>query len=623
MTHRPVIVLASALLVAFAFPAVSQSSKREFRGAWVASVANLDWPSAEARGRTGAQQTELITLLDQLKSTGITSVLLQIRSECDAVYPSSIEPWSYWLTGDQGTAPSPYYDPLEFAVTAAHARGMELHAWFNPYRAERAIGSYTLAPSHVVKSQPGWILAFPAVGLNLLDPGAPGARAHIAGVVADVVRRYDVDGVHFDDYFYPYPNSGIGFPGVTTEDAASFVADPRGFTSIAAWRRDNVNLLIAMVDDSIKAIRPSVRFGVSPFGIWRNGVPSGIVGMDAYSSIYCDAPAWLRQHTVDYLTPQLYWPIGGPQDYASLVSWWADSAARYGRDLIPGMAPYRMTSSTNQFSVSEIPRQMRLNRGEAAVRGEVFFRAENGINDNPKGFADSLRSTFYALPALNPAMPWKDPVPPGAPLALVYDSSGGGGLPVLRWQAPVVTPNDDPARLYVVYRFDLYPIADAFENPAAILGLTNETSYALPAVSGGPAPSYYAVTAVDRFWNESDSGTVVRFPGIPTGVPAVAGTLPGEFSLSQNYPNPFNPTTTITYRIAGAGTDAPGKAGSSEVSLRVYDLLGREVAVLVDEAQAPGEYTVRFDGSKLSSGVYYYSLTAGEFGETRRMLLVR
>ena len=151
----------------------------------------------------------------------------------------------------------------------------------------------------------------PGCRVKLLDPGSPDARAYIAAVVADVVRRYDVDGVHFDDYFYPYPNSSVGFPGVTTEDAASFAADPRGFASIAAWRRDNVNLLIAMVDDSIRAIRPSVRFGVSPFGIWRNGVPSGIVGMDAYSSIYCDAPAWLRQHTVDYLTPQLYWPIGG------------------------------------------------------------------------------------------------------------------------------------------------------------------------------------------------------------------------------------------------------------------------------------------------------------------------
>ncbi|MBP1679355.1 MAG: Por secretion system C-terminal sorting protein, partial [Bacteroidetes bacterium] len=324
MTQRSLIALAFALLVTSSFEAVSQSSKREFRGAWIASVVNLDWPSSDARGRTGVQQAELVALLDQLKSTGITAVLLQVRSECDAVYPSSLEPWSYWLTGEQGVAPSPYYDPLEFAIAAAHARGLELHAWLNPYRAERAIGSYTLSSSHVVKSQPGWILTFPAVGLNLLDPGSPGARAHIAGVVADVVRRYDVDGVHFDDYFYPYPVSSAGFPGITTEDAASFAADPRGFASIAAWRRDNVNLLVRMVDDSIKALKPYVRFGLSPFGIWRNGVPPGIVGMDAYSAIYCDAPAWLRQGTVDYLTPQLYWPIGGGQDYASLVSWWAD-----------------------------------------------------------------------------------------------------------------------------------------------------------------------------------------------------------------------------------------------------------------------------------------------------------
>jgi hypothetical protein len=451
--------------------------------------------------------------------------------------------------------------------------------------------------------------------------------------VADVVRRYDVDGVHFDDYFYPYPVSSSGFPGITTEDSASFAADPRGFTSVAPWRRDNVNLLIRMVDDSIKAIRPSVRFGVSPFGIWRNGVPPGITGMDAYSSIYCDAPAWLRQRTVDYLTPQLYWPIGGGQDYASLVSWWADSAARYGRDLIPGMAPYRMTSSTNPFAADEVPRQMRLNRAEPVVTGEVFFRAKNGVTDNPKGFADSLRTGFYALPALHPPMPWKDAMAPGAPLALEYDSTGAGGLPELRWQAPPTVPQDDPAWKYVVYRFDLYPSAEAFESSAGILAVTRDTVLTLPAVSGGPAPSYYAVTALDRYWNESDSSNIVRYPDLPTGVPSGTGGVPPDFSLSQNYPNPFNPTTTIRYRIAGtAGGAAP--AGRSDVSLRVYDVLGREVAVLVEEVQGAGEYAVRFDGRRLPSGVYYYrlavqSLDAGprtgalRFVETRQMLLVR
>jgi hypothetical protein len=346
--------------------------------------------------------------------------------------------------------------------------------------------------------------------------------------------------------------------------------------------------------------------------------------MDAFNSIYCDAPAWLRQRTVDYLTPQMYWAIGGPQDYAALVSWWADSVARYGRDLFPGMAPYRMTSSTNQFSESEIPRQMRLNRAESAVHGEVFFRARNGITDNPKGFADSLRSTFYRLPAIPPAMPWKDAVPPYPPQALIYDSTWASGSPVLRWQTPAEASDGEPPRRYVVYRFDLYPFGSAFDNPASILGITADTSFALPAVSGGPAPSYYAVTALDRTWNESDSSNIVRFPGFVTGVSDDAGTVTAEFKLSQNFPNPFNPTTTIRYTIAGAAGNAlPGQAGGTEVSLRVYDLLGREVAVLADGVQQPGEYSVRFEGRHLPSGVYYYRLTAGGFGETRRMLLVR
>ncbi|HMB92728.1 MAG TPA: family 10 glycosylhydrolase, partial [Rhodothermales bacterium] len=267
-------------------------AKYEFRGAWIATVINLDWPNSPTSS-TQAQQAQLITMLDELKESGINAVLFQVRSEADAMYASEIEPWSYWLTGEQGVAPDPFYDPLAFAIEEAHKRGMELHAWFNPYRAVRGSG-YPNAPSHVSVEHPEWILTLG--GLQVLDPGLPDVRDHNARVIADVARRYDIDGVHFDDYFYPYPPNQI-----TNEDDATFAAHNRGFTNRGAWRRDNVNLFVAQVYDSLQVIRPSASFGISPFGIWKNGVPSGITGLDAYNVIYGDAVAWLDAQIIDYV----------------------------------------------------------------------------------------------------------------------------------------------------------------------------------------------------------------------------------------------------------------------------------------------------------------------------------
>ncbi len=227
-------------------------------------------------------------MLDQLKATGISCVVFQVRPACDALYASPYEPWSYWLTGTQGAGPAVEFDPLAFAIAEAHKRGMELHAWFNPYRAEKTIGQFTLAANHVVKQHPDWILTFPSSKLKILDPGLPQVREFNAKIVADIVRRYDVDGVHADDYFYPYD------PTITTEDAATFQNYSRGFTNIGDWRRDNVNLQMKMLMDSVNAIKPYVKFGMSPFGIWKNGVPPGIIGLDAYSTLFADAIAWLH-----------------------------------------------------------------------------------------------------------------------------------------------------------------------------------------------------------------------------------------------------------------------------------------------------------------------------------------
>ena len=327
-------------------------------------------------------------------------MFFQVRSACDAMYDSPLEPWSYWLTGRQGAAPDPWYDPLAFAVREAHRRGMEIHAWFNPYRAQ-ASSTYEPSADHVTRTRPEWVLEFG--DLRVLDPGRAAVRDHVTGVVMDVARRYDIDGVHFDDYFYPYPPNQIG-----TEDAATFAEESRGFTSLSDWRRDNVDLFIAQVADSLRALKPALKFGVSPFGIWKNGVPEGIRGLDAYDVIFADPTAWLAAGSVDYLVPQLYWPFGGPQDYGSLASWWAEQVG--GRHLYTGHGLYRAESETYSgelFSPDEIPAQVRFNRDSPTILGSVFFRARNITHHHSQGIVEVLKADLYRHPALTPPMAWK------------------------------------------------------------------------------------------------------------------------------------------------------------------------------------------------------------------------
>jgi uncharacterized lipoprotein YddW (UPF0748 family) len=518
--HRSLVVF---LLLSVVVPASSQPPpKREFRAAWVASVTNLDWPTTPG-GTPATQKTQLINLLDALQMAGINVVIFQVRPECDALYASPYEPWSYYLTGTQGAGPNPAYDPLQFAVEESHKRGMELHAWFNPYRAVRSIGQYPIAPSHVSAAHPDWILTFPSTKLKILNPGLEAVRDHVARVVADIVRRYDVDGVHADDYFYPYD------PIITNEDAATFAAYPRGFVNVGDWRRDNVNLLMKMVTDSIAAIKPYVKFGMSPFGIWKNGVPPGIIGLDAYSTIYGDAIAWLQQRSVDYLTPQLYWPIGGSQDYVRLMNWWADSCASNGRHLYPGHGAYRISS----WSAGELPAQIRLNRGNPKAGGSVFFRAYQGILDNPKGFLDSLRNDFYKYPSLLPSMAWKDVVPPYMPRNIRYERPSPAETAALLWDLPLSAPDGDSASRYAVYRFDHTPTLPAdLADAKHLLAVVGARRYTPPTPPPG-GPYSYVVTSLDRNFNESEPSTVLVLgpPAVPVlatpanGTPAVAESV--------------------------------------------------------------------------------------------------
>lgn len=498
--------------------------KHEFRGAWIATVLNLDWPTYNFQP-PDQQRAALVTILDKLYQAGFNAVIFQVRVECDAFYNSPYEPWSYWLTGTQGVAPSPYYDPLQFAIEEAHKRGMELHAWFNPYRAVRP-SEYTRALNHVSNVHPEWILDFPTG--KILDPGLPAVRDWVAMVVADIVRRYDVDGIHADDYFYPYPEGS--FSGITNQDDATYAQYNPDNLSRGDWRRENVNKLLKQISDSIRAIKPHVKFGMSPFGIWKNGVPAGIFGLDAYSTIYCDAVTWLQRQYIDYLAPQLYWAFGGGQDYAKLQPWWADSAAANGRHLYTGNATYRIGSG---YAVTEIPNQINFNRANPKVQGSIQFRALS-VTSNLGGIYDLLKSDTYLFSSIIPRMSWKsDAQPPNPPSQL----SAGEVSPnnyQLSWISPSAAADGDTAVRYAVYRFATQtPTESDRQKGKNLIGLTGVTNIVPRAiVDTVGARFFYAVSALDRNNNESALSSVLSIPGDFPTVPTLASPSNGE----QNFP---------------------------------------------------------------------------------------
>ena len=580
--------------------------KREFRGAWIATVQNIDWPVTVGTSVRSTQVSELNTLLDSLQRLGVNAVVFQVRPSCDAFYKSSIEPWSQWLTGAQGVGPTDSsYDPLQEAVNAAHLRSMEIHAWFNPYRAVINTSSSSIANSHVSVTHPEWVLTFGT--LKMLDPGLPAVRSYVTNVIMDVIRRYDIDGVHFDDYFYPYS-------GISTEDSASY-ANYGGSQPIGDWRRGNVNTLIHMVSDSIKAVKNRVKFGISPFGIWKSGTPPGVNGLSAYSAIYCDAITWLQEGWIDYLTPQLYWVIGGPQDYSKLMPWWGTNS--YSRHIYPGQATYHV--SDVNWPIAEIVNQIKLNRTNAAqggtVLGSVHFSAKY-FRSNTKTLNDSLRKTVYSnfttdpIPkafAFLPTMAWKDSVPPNTPDSLSIASLSFANA-VLKWKTPAVSRDSEGISQYVLYRSFSFPIDT--NDVRNIFKITKSLNASVERPLTGGQVYYYAVTAIDRQNNESPLSNII---GLSTTGVADQPEQPRAFALHQNFPNPFNPTTAISYQLSGI----------SYVSLKVYDVLGREVRVLIEGIEESGYHRVQFDGSGLSSGVYFYRLVAGGRVETKSMQLIK
>lgn len=466
---------------------------REFRGVWVASVANIDWPSKRTLS-TAEQQAELIALLDRAAALKLNAVLFQIRPAADALYASKIEPWSEYLTGAQGRAPVPFWDPLAFAVTEAHARNLELHAWFNPYRARHTDAKSPLAKTHIARTNPS--LVKPYAGYLWMDPGEPAVRARTLRVVLDVVKRYDVDGIHLDDYFYPYPATDKRGRAIAFPDDRSFkrYRAKGGTLKRPDWRRRNVDLLVEELHSGIHKAKPWVRFGISPFGIWRPGFPAQVRGFDAYEQLHADARKWLRQGWVDYFTPQLYWPTTRrEQAYPALLEWWVGENVM-GRHMWPGNFTSRAGGvGSGAFPVSELVEQIRVTRGQVGATGNVHFSMKSFLT-NQAGMNDSLLVGPYAAPALVPATPWLKAPPPPLPTARLAETAAGTRL-VLRTVGTAV-----PWQYAIRLRTDTAWIT------MVVSGST--TSWAIPT---GTSPTSLSVVSLNRVGTESPPVSVT-FP---------------------------------------------------------------------------------------------------------------
>ncbi|MBA3342356.1 MAG: family 10 glycosylhydrolase [Gemmatimonadaceae bacterium] len=387
---------------------------REFRGIWVATVSNIDWPSRP--GLTSwEQQAELIAILNRAVALRMNAIVLQVRPATDALYDSKLEPWSEYLSAQMGRPPEPYYDPLAFAVEESHKRGLELHAWFNPYRSRHPSAKSEIAATHLSNTRPEIVRAY---GKHLwLDPGDPAVRSHSLRVIIDVVRRYDLDGIHIDDYFYPYKERDSAGVLIAFPDDASWARYERAGGKLPRddWRRNNVDTFVRELYRATKKLKPWVKFGISPFGVWRPGYPEQIKGFDAYAELYADSKRWINEGWLDYFTPQLYWPIGREDlSYPVLLRWWISQNTK-GRNIWPGNFTSRVGVPAPQgFTAQEILDQISATRMEPGASGNVHFSAR-ALMQSRDSLVERLMAGPYAGPALVPASPWLDRIPPRAP----------------------------------------------------------------------------------------------------------------------------------------------------------------------------------------------------------------
>ena len=391
-----IIILYCALSLTAGQKATAQIVKPEFRGVWIATVSNIDWPAFPTVSAE-IQKASFIRLLDMHKANGLNAVVVQVRPAADAFYPSQYEPWSQFLTGIQGQPPFPYYDPLAFMVTETHKRNMEFHAWMNPYRAVFNTSTSSISATHITKLHPDWFLMYG--DKKYFDPGNKEVQQYVTAIVQDVVKRYDVDAIHFDDYFYPYRIAGKNFP-----DDIMYRQYGNGLSK-DDWRRSNTDSIISNLHKTIKATRANCQFGISPFGVWRNiaNDPDGSIttaGQTNYDDLYADILLWLRKGWVDYITPQLYWEFGHKAaPFEELVQWWGRHT--YGKNCYIGLGIYRAGSNAAWSNKNQLPMQINAIRNIPTLNGMVFYSSKV-FEKNPNGWNDSLRLNYFSQPAATP-----------------------------------------------------------------------------------------------------------------------------------------------------------------------------------------------------------------------------
>ena len=468
---------------------------RQFRASWVASVVNIDWPSKT--GLTAAQQqAELRGWLDDAVRQRHNAVILQVRPTADAFWPSKVEPWSQYLTGTQGGNPG--YDPLAFAVAEAHKRNLELHAWFNPYRLSMGTDINALVPEHPARQHPDWVVTYG--GKLYYNPGIPAARKLVEDAIMDAVSNYDIDGVHFDDYFYPYPVAGQVF-----DDAATYAEYGAGFPTLADWRRNNIDLLIQELQGRIKAAKPWVKFGISPFAVWRNKAtdPEGsdtTAGVQTYDDLAADTRKWVREEWIDYIVPQVYWAGGfAPADYNKIVPWWAEQVRGTDVHLYIGEATYKVGTSTQSPDWSdpaELSDHLAFDSTIPEVKGNIYFSAKD-VRADRLGATSLLNSTWYTRPALIPTMRNLDSRPP-LPVHAVQATRTADGVQ-LKWRRA-----SSDTTSYAVYRRELTGADHCPDNDARNLIATVRSTESYLDTTATPGTAYlYTVTALDRLANQS------------------------------------------------------------------------------------------------------------------------
>lgn len=576
------LLLLTGFLCLFQLLYAQSSPKREFRGAWVASYFGIDWPN---RNQSPQQQRDaFIAIANHHQQTGITAMFVQVRSQSDALYPSEVEPWGFYLTPLKldGNEPAEAWDPMQFMIDECHKRGIEFHAWLNPYRAIGNIANAKyFSPEHVVRKHPEMLMSTTHTE-KILDPGLPEVRERINAVVAEIVSKYDVDGIQFDDYFYP--NNTL------YNDDATFEAYNRGFTNRGDWRRDNINLMVEMVSKKIKELKPWVEFGISPTGIWRNGGEgSATSGLQHYATLYGDSRKWLQEGWVDYLCPQVYWYIGQPgADYKVLIPWWNNNAN--GRLIYIGMAGYKVgTAGQGLFTTdrTQIPQQVRMNRDAAYpnIHGQAIYNTSS-LRTNSLNFRDSLQQRFYNVPALQPLMPWIDNTAPQP--ATTLTASYNGTSVTLSWANPAEAAAEmDKVKRQVIYRSEQGAVD--LENANNIVAITNTSVSTFEDVSVEQGKVYYyQVTTLDRLHNESTptnvAMTCTSVPEITDCVAALAFcevaagsyTIPALIASSNCQALTYSYTITGATNRTGTGNDASGAflPGVSTIHWLVTDAAG-------------------------------------------------